>query len=51
MEQRELCEGEHTKKQVIDALNKMKNNKRLGKDGLTKEFSEKFSLEIKIPLF
>ena len=40
MEQRELFEGGLTKKQVIDALNKMENKKRSSNDGLTEEFSE-----------
>ena len=34
MEQRELCEGKHTEKEV--KLNKMKINKTPGNDGLTK---------------
>lgn len=36
MEQRELCEGKHTKKEAKDALNKMKINKTPDNDGLTK---------------
>ena len=42
MEERELCEGELTKKEVTDVLNKMESNETLG----TKEFLQKFSLEI-----
>lgn len=34
LEQRQLCEGKFTVKEVKDALNKMKNNNH----GLTKEF-------------
>lgn len=36
MEQRDLCEGKHTEKEVKDTLNKMKINKTPGNDGLTK---------------
>ena len=39
---RELCEGELSKKQVKDTLNKMENSKTPGNDGLTKEFFETF---------
>ena len=46
MEERKLCEGELTKKEVTDVLNKMESNETLGNDGLTKEFLQKFSLEI-----
>ena len=45
MEQSELCEL--TKKEVKDALNKMKNNKTQVNYGLPKEFLETFWLEIK----
>lgn len=46
MEERELCEGELTKTEVTDVLNKMESNETLGNDGLTKEFLQKFWLEI-----
>ena len=49
-EQREVCEGELTEKEVTDALNKMENNKTLGSDGFRKEYFETFWLEIKSPL-
>ena len=49
-EQREVCEGELTEKEVTDALNKMENNKTLGSDGFPKEYFETFWLEIKSPL-
>ena len=49
-EQREVCEGELTEKEVTDALNKMENNKTLGSDGFPKEYCETFWLEIKSPL-
>ena len=43
LEQRQLCEGKFTVKEVKDALNKMKNNNH----GLTKEFFETSWVEIK----
>ena len=49
-EQREVCEGELTEKEVTDALNKMENNKTLGSDGFRKEYFETFWFEIKSPL-
>ena len=45
-----LFEYELTQKEVIDALNKMENNKRRDNYGLIKEFFEIFWFEIKLPL-
>ena len=47
MEQRKLFEGELTKKQMKNALNKMGNNETPGNNGLPKEFLEKPWLQIK----
>ena len=41
-EQKQDCEKEISKKEVIDALKSFSNNKSPGKDGLTKEFYEAF---------
>ena len=50
MEQSELSDGELSKKEVKDALNKMDSNKIPGNDGVTKVFFKMFWLELKSPL-
>ena len=38
MEQKKICEGELTEKEIYESLISMENNKSPGNDGLTKEF-------------
>ena len=38
MEQKKVCEGELTEKEIYESLISMENNKSPGNDGLTKEF-------------
>ena len=47
MKQRELCEGELTKNEVKDALNKMQHNKTPNNDGLIEEFFKKIWFKIR----
>ena len=48
--QKDLCEGIITEKELFAALKSMDNNKSPGNDGLTKEFYITFWSEIKKPL-
>ena len=49
-EQSRTCEGPITEFELLNALNRMSNNKSPGNDDLTKEFYETFWQEMKIPL-
>ena len=46
-----ICEGEITEKELFIALSKMENNKSPGNDGLTKEFYVTFWSELKDTLY
>ena len=46
-EQKKICEGESTKKEIYRPLISMENNKSSGNDGPTKEFYCTFWNEIK----
>ena len=45
LDQKQLCEGNLTEKELFTALKSMENNKSPGNDGLTKEF---YRLKLKI---
>ena len=49
LDQKQLCEGNLTEKELFTALKSMENNKSPGNDGLTKEFYIAFWAEIKNP--
>ena len=46
-EQKQDCEKEISKKEVMDALKSFSNNKSLANDGLTKEIYEAFWSKLK----
>ena len=48
-EKQDSCEGVITEKELFQALKSMQNNKSPGNDGLSKEFYENFSEELKKP--
>ena len=49
LDQKQLCKGNSTEKELFTALKSMENNKSPGNDGLTKEFYIAFWTEIKNP--
>ena len=49
LDQKQLCKGNLTEKELFTALKSMENNKSPGNDGLTKEFYIAFWTEIKNP--
>lgn len=47
MEQKNICEGELTEKEIYTALTSIASNKSPDTDGLTKEFYDTFWNEVK----